>query len=99
MRRLKGSYTIEAVYVMAVVFWTLAAIIQYGYKIHDQTKAFMVLQKTLEQEHQVSDEDTVSGRVKVRGKSLEIQIKPFHPEDFMRKSTLLEILEERKDGD
>lgn len=95
MKRLRGSYTIEAVYVMAVVFWVLAAVIQHGYKIHDQTKAFMILQKKLEQEHQISDKPKVSGRVEVKGKSLEIQMTPFHPEDFMRKSTLLEILEER----
>lgn len=99
MKRLEGSYTLEAVYVMAVVFWVVAAIIQYSYRIHEETKSHMTLQAALERERQTSDEPEVSGISKTGNRSLTIVMKPFHPEDFMRKCTLLEVFEERKDGD
>lgn len=99
VKRLEGSYTIEAVYVMAVVFWVLAGIIQYSFRIHDQTKSHMTLQTSLEMERQTSDKSEVAGITKIGNRSLNIVMKPFHPEDFMRKCTLLEVFEERKDGD
>lgn len=39
--RLKGSYTVEAAFVMAVVLWVLLVSIQAGYRLRDQTVGSM----------------------------------------------------------
>lgn len=48
IRRLSGSYTVEAAWVMAVVVLTVASIIQFGYRLRGQTTAGLILQEAVE---------------------------------------------------
>lgn len=47
-RRIKGSYTVEASFVMAITLWVIVSCIQYAYLIHDQTTGALALQELLE---------------------------------------------------
>ena len=48
-KRWKASYTVEAAWIMVLVFQVIVAGIQFAYVFHDQTKAPMVLHRRLEQ--------------------------------------------------
>lgn len=43
-KRLKGSYTIEAAFVMAVVLWAIMVSVQASFKLRDETVGAMALQ-------------------------------------------------------
>lgn len=91
-RRMSGSYTVEAALVMAVVLWTMAAIIQYAYSIGEKTKSAMFLHESLEKSRQEAEESTVTGNCQSGNWQLEIQMDSFHPEEFLRMTTLLDGL-------
>ena len=47
-KRLKGSYTIEAAFVMAMVLWALLFSIQAAYRLRDEVVGTMALQEAVE---------------------------------------------------
>lgn len=50
VKRAPASFTIEAAYVMAIVFTALSAVILGAYRIHDKTAAAMALQESIRME-------------------------------------------------
>ena len=42
-RRLKGSYTVEAAFVMAIVLWAVLFSVQAAYRLRDETVGAMAL--------------------------------------------------------
>lgn len=47
-KRLEASFTIEAAIVCSVLFFTLAAVIKQGYRVHDSVMGSMVLEEAVE---------------------------------------------------
>ncbi len=47
-RRFKASFTIEATFVMAVIFWAIMIIIQAAYNLHDETVGAIILHSAVE---------------------------------------------------
>ncbi|MFR3730771.1 TadE/TadG family type IV pilus assembly protein [Lacrimispora sp.] len=47
-RRVSGSFTVEAAFVMAIVLWALLLSIQAAYRIRDQTVGAMALQEAVQ---------------------------------------------------
>lgn len=56
-KRLQGSYTIEAAFVMAVVLWAVVFSIQAAYRLRDETVGAMALSGAVERLCHGEDED------------------------------------------
>lgn len=118
---IRGSYTVEASFVMAITLWVIVSCIQYAYLLHDQTAGAMVLQELMEiarhdEEGRTMDELAANGKrlagnpfslpeydfrmnqtvMSVHGSvragvwEMEIRMKKFNPEEFLRMTTLFE---------
>lgn len=55
-KRLQGSYTIEAAFVMAIVLWAVVFSIQAAYRLRDETVGAMALQGAAERLRHGEDE-------------------------------------------
>lgn len=53
-----ASYTIETACIMAVFCMALIVLIHHAYRLHDETKSGMVLQKAVEQARHREDDET-----------------------------------------
>lgn len=56
-KRLKASYTIEAAYVMAILIFSLSAMILSAYRIHDETAGAMAVQESVEKLRHIEDRE------------------------------------------
>lgn len=56
-RRLQGSFTVEAAYIMALVFLVTAVIIRQAGRLHDETAGAMVLHEGVEKSRHEKQED------------------------------------------
>ena len=91
-KRLKGSYSIEAVYIMAITFFTFATVIGAAYRLKDRTVKAMELHARIEilryQEDGVSD--SVCESTGGTDWFLEIAASVPNPEDWLRLISLTE---------
>lgn len=56
-KRLKASYTIEAAYVMAILFLSLSVMILSAYRVHDKTTGAMAVQESVEKLRHMEDRE------------------------------------------
>lgn len=91
-KRIAGSYTIEAAYVMAVVFFTMMVLFDNAFHVRAETVGKFELHEQVEEErHLIENIDKGEINKKAEGQrwSLEITSPVFRPEKFMRMWSLV----------
>lgn len=68
-RRYPASFTIEASLVLSIVFFTLAAVIQRGYYLHDTVTRAMILEETLERVKYSQEGEAGKNRLEAEGET------------------------------
>lgn len=94
---LKGSYTIEATYIMGITFFALATVIGAVYRLKEEITGHMQLHEQVEQlrYREEINETTVVRSIDGDGWSLEIRAGIFDQESWLRKISLIqEYIEE-----
>lgn len=92
---LRAEYTVEAAWVMAVVFFTIMILINQAFRIHAETVGNFMLHETVEKErHAVENRDEAEVVRRAGGSQwdLEITAPVFRPENSLRMWSLAEDL-------
>ena len=95
--RLKGSYTIEATYIMAITFFALATVLGAAYRVKAEVTGHIQLHEQVEQLRYQEDSDAATVVCSDEGESwsLEIRAEVFDQEQWLRKISLVqEYIEE-----
>lgn len=90
--RLKGSYTVEATYIMSITCFALATVFGAAYRLKGEITGYMQLHEQVEQlrYQEESDDVTVTRQIGGDGWSLEIRSAVFDQETWLRKISLAE---------
>lgn len=90
MKRLKGSYTIEAAYIMAITLFSFATVIGAAYRLKDKTVKAMGLHTQVEvlRYQEDGNKDYIYERTGGAEWSLEITASVPDPEDWLRMISL-----------
>ena len=97
-RYFKGSLTIEAAGVMAVLLFGLGTVIMEAGRIHDEVTGAMVIHEAVEKSRHEKELDLKEAASFFQGNwEKEIQGQRFRPEAFLRKITLIEKLGDKNE--
>lgn len=98
MIRLKGSCTVEAVYIMSTTLFALATVFSAAFHLKDKTQDIMKLHTQVEfLRHQEEFQDNKVTRLAAgNGWQLEITASVYDPETWMR---MISLIERRALGD
>ena len=95
MPALKASYTVEAAYVMATVFFVIMMLMNQAFRLHAETAGNFALHETVERERHAVENKEEAEIVRQSGGrdwSLEITAPVFRPENSLRLWSLAEDL-------
>jgi len=90
--KLRGSYTIEATYIMGITCFALASVFGTAYRLKEEIVGYMQLHEQVEQlrYQEQSDEREIVRQIDGDGWSLEIRAAVFDQESWLRKISLAE---------
>lgn len=90
MKRLKGSYTIEATYIMAITLFSFATVLGAAYRLNDRTVKTMALHAQVEvlRYQEDGDKDYICERTGGADWYLEITASVPSQEDWLRMISL-----------